>query len=141
MLNNREKIATLIPHGNAMSVLDRIIHWDESTLLAETKAHQRKDNPLYDDSISTVLLVEYAAQAAAVHGRLNEAGLEPDRPAYVGAFKNIKIHVAKLSDVIGVLTIRVVCVLSETGGAIYEMHIRSQKGMIIEGRLVLVARS
>jgi len=141
MLNTREEIASLIPHGDAMSVLDRIIHWDEKTLLAETNAHQRQDHPLYNDSISSVLLLEYAAQAAAVHAGLNHIEFESNRPAYVGAFKNIKLHVAKLNDVIGILTIKVTCVLSETAGAIYEMHIRSQTEIIIEGRLVLVARA
>ncbi len=134
----KSDIAALIPHGDAMCVVDRVLNWDDKTLVAETEAHLQPEHPLYETHGSSVLLVEYAAQAAAVHAALNHAGLGAQRPAYLGAMKNIKMHVPKLSEDLGVLTMNVTCVLSDNNGAIYELNVVAGQHHVIEGRLVLV---
>ena len=47
MLTDRDSIAAMIPHGDAMSVIDRIRSQSDLCLIAETSAHSRQDHPLY----------------------------------------------------------------------------------------------
>ena len=135
---SRDEIAALIPHGNAMSVVDNVLACDKDSLLAQTEAHLRADNPLNDPQGSTVILVEYAAQAAAIHAALNKAGLGASRPAYLGAMKSINLHEKSMAHVTAALSVKVTCVLSDANGAIYDFDIKEEDKVIVDGRLVLV---
>lgn len=71
-LLNRYQIATLIPHSGTMCLLDFVERWDAKSIRCLTGRHRRRDNPLArpEGGIGGVCVVELAAQAMAVHGRL-----------------------------------------------------------------------
>ena len=67
----REEIAGLIPRADGMCLLDRVLAWDQSSIRCGSDSHRRSDHPLRRDGrLGAVHLVEYAAQAAAIHRAL-----------------------------------------------------------------------
>ena len=84
MLIQRQQIAQLIPHGEAMCLLDQITGWDEHHLNATTASHRLANNPLIENGrMDTVALVEYGAQAAAVHAALAVAAREENAGKHI----------------------------------------------------------
>ncbi|GLS27445.1 hypothetical protein [Marinibactrum halimedae] len=122
----REAIAALLPHGNEMSLIDRILQWDHHRIVCCTTSHLRSDNPLLTDgnTLKTSILMEYAAQAAAVHAGLINSNLGLTRPAYIGAIKNVEWHYDEVpNEPNGVLEIAVNTELCNATGAIYDCTI------------------
>jgi predicted hotdog family 3-hydroxylacyl-ACP dehydratase len=63
--------ASLIPHRGSMCLLERVVEWDERSIVLETSTHRSAANPLrMNGRLRAVHLCEYGAQAMAVHGAL-----------------------------------------------------------------------
>ena len=64
----RREIVDLIPHGESMCMLDEVVSWDSEHIHCRSTDFARASNPLFEkDQLHSVMLIEYAAQAAAVH--------------------------------------------------------------------------
>ncbi len=63
--------AELVPHAGSMCLLEQVLSWDDSTVVAITKNHTDLQHPLRSGGrLAMVHLCEYGAQAMAVHGGL-----------------------------------------------------------------------
>ena len=132
------QIAALIPHGAAMSLLDGVQSWDEKIIECFSSSHLRSTNPLLvEGCLPACMLVEYAAQAAAVHAGLMQTGMGEVRAAYVGAIKSVKFY-AEHAPEDEVLTINATAELQSAAGAIYYFMVKSSSRPLAEGRLILV---
>lgn len=137
MLLNRAQIAALIPHGKAMCMLDEVVAWDVQQIRCRSSYFAHSDNPLFEKGqLDSVLLLEYAAQAAAVHAALLQSTLGSARPAYVGAVKSVEI-LKPVSDNRSAIDIEAHCLLNNSSGAIYEVLAHQQGDLLIRGRLIL----
>jgi predicted hotdog family 3-hydroxylacyl-ACP dehydratase len=66
-----ERIAELVPHAGTMCLLERIEHWDDTSVTVATATHRDPANPLASRlGLRAIHLCEYGAQAMAVHGGL-----------------------------------------------------------------------
>ncbi len=137
MLMDRAQIAALIPHGDSMCLLDEVIAWDESQIHCRSHHFASAANPLFEDKqLNTVLLLEYGAQAAAVHAGLLQSRLGETRPAYIGAVKDVELLVA-IADNSSALDLHAQCLLSSSQGAIYELVAQQAGNTLLRGRLIL----
>lgn len=60
-----------IPHAGAMALIDAVVSWNDTTIHAIGERHTPKEHPLRSASgLHVVHLIEYGAQATAVHGAL-----------------------------------------------------------------------
>ncbi|MFV2055920.1 MAG: phosphotransferase [Thiohalomonadales bacterium] len=135
----RDKIAQLIPHGETMCLLDQITEWDEHQIYATTSSHRQQDNPMIENGrMDTIILVEYGAQAAAVHAALQQSGLGAARPAYLGAIKKLRLFTEVVDASVVELQIQAECIFSDSGGAIYDISAKTPKINLMAGRIVLV---
>lgn len=137
MLMDHAQIAALIPHGESMCLLDEVISWDAAQLHSRSNHFATSTNPLFEDEqLDSILLIEYAAQAAAIHAALLHSGLGDKRPAYIGAVKNIE-----LLEPIGnnhlPIDIQVECLLNNSSGAIYQISVLQSDKILLRGRLIL----
>jgi predicted hotdog family 3-hydroxylacyl-ACP dehydratase len=138
-LVSRERIAALLPHGESMCLLDGVQRWDKDSIVALSLSHHQDSNPLREQgSLAAVALVEYAAQAAAVHAGLTDTGLVGDQVGFIGAIKALKLHAQKVPAEAKTLFCEAQCSFNNGSGAIYQFTVRSDLGLIIEGRVVLV---
>lgn len=137
MLMDRSRIAELIPHGDSMCMLDEIIAWDAANIHGRSYQFAGNGNPLFENGqLDTVLLIEYGAQAAAVHAALMHSQLGEARPAYIGAVKNIELFTA-MADNSTALDLHLHCLLSSSQGAIYEVVAQQAETLLLRGRLIL----
>ncbi len=134
---NRQEIAALIPHGHAMCLLDEVVHWDAEHIHCRSSHFAGSHNPLFEaGQLESVLLIEYAAQAAAIHAGLLQSQLGKARPAYIGAVKNIEL-LKPLSDNQLALEVVAQCLLSSSNGAIYDVVVSQENCPVMQGRLIL----
>ncbi len=133
-----DALAELLPHGAGMSMLDEVVTWGDAKVHCRTRSHRRGDNPLLANGAQqSILLVEYAAQAAAVHAGLLQSQLGEARPAYVGAVKNIEICQPTLPESDDPLDVVVTAEYLSQDGAIYRFDIDCVAERVISGRLIL----
>lgn len=138
MLMDHAQIAELIPHGDSMCLLDEVIAWDTKQIHCRSHRFAQAANPLVDDDgqLATVLLIEYGAQAAAVHAALSQSNLGEKRPAYIGAVKDVEFY-ATIVDNSLALDVYAQCLLSSSQGAIYELVAQQGHTALVRGRLIL----
>jgi len=87
----RAEIEKRIPHAGAMCLLEKVIHYDAAVIRCETTTHQDLDNPLRNaNGLPVSAALEYAAQAAAVHGNLLQAGSEVPRGGYLAVLTHVQ---------------------------------------------------
>ena len=129
--------AALVPQVGSMCLLDAVGAWDENRVSCTSASHRRADNPLRRDGIlGTVHLLEYAAQAAAVHGALTARGEGERAPTkYLVAARDFALHVTHLDDLRADLSIDAELLLVMGNGAMYGFRVSADGWLLAEGRL------
>jgi predicted hotdog family 3-hydroxylacyl-ACP dehydratase len=97
---DRDGIAALIPHSGPMCLLSRLAQWDAQQIVCHSDNHRDSRHPLRTRSgLLSSALIEYAAQAMALHGALigRAGGLEV-RPGYLASVRSTQLHVPSLHD-------------------------------------------
>lgn len=134
----RSDIARLIPHSGRMCLLDSVACFSAEEILCTSRSHRDPNNPLREGKELPVLaLVEYAAQAAAVHAALVGAGIGDERIAFLGAVKNIAFYTCGVSSDIAQLRITAATLLQTADGAIYRFTVEGDGAELASGRLLL----
>ncbi len=129
-------IAALVPHHGAMVLLDRVESWDADGVLCRAISHRDAGNPLRRGGrIAAVCGVEYALQAAALHGALRDGGVA-QRAGYVAALREVVLHVDWLDDpALGDLRVLAGLERQEAGGIVYRLEVQSASGTpLLSGR-------
>ena len=128
-------LAMLVPHAGSMILLDRIEHWDATSILCRSRSHLQANNPLRRAGrLSAVCGVEYALQAAAAHGGLRAGAAQV--AGYVAAIRAVRLHVDRLDDpALGELRVIATLEHEEAGGILYGLLIEAADGrVLLEGR-------
>ncbi|MBU6448408.1 MAG: phosphotransferase [Rhodospirillales bacterium] len=136
----REAILNLIPHAGAMCLLDAAQNWDAVTISCTSARYAQPDNPLRraNGTLGAASLIEIAAQAMALHGRLCATGNAPPRPGFLVSLRDVTLHVAMLDGSHGTLTINARQLLGDARGASYEFNISAGTAMLAEGRAMVL---
>ena len=142
MIKHNE-LCSLIPHSFDMCLLDRVEFWDKDKIICHSNSHLLATNPLRrEDSLSSVHLLEYAAQAMAVHGGLHnrEQGLQMTE-GYLAALRDVNINLCELDKIQTELRIEANKILSQGGNMIYAFTVSSAETEIASGRATIIAIS
>jgi predicted hotdog family 3-hydroxylacyl-ACP dehydratase len=134
-----DEIRRLVPHAGGMCLLETVVEWNDDGLVCATTTHRRADHPLRrDGKLAAVHLIEYGAQAAAVHGGLlgqrDGAGA---KPGMLTALRDCRLHVARIDDVDATLTVRARKLAASAEGSIYQFEISAAGRMLAEGRVTI----
>lgn len=134
----REAIAQCIPHAGSMVLLDAVQGWDASAIDCLSYQHRAQDNPLREQgALSCIALVEFAAQAAALHASLNGEGINGQGTAFIGAIKALNLYRETVPEV-EALGVSARMVLNESSGAIYQLRVAAAGELLMDARIVLV---
>ncbi|WP_321324032.1 hypothetical protein [Thiomicrorhabdus sp.] len=90
---SKSDIEAMIPHAGGMCLLEQVITFSNEEIVCRTQSHLNTDNPLKTDGkLSKMHLIEYGAQAIAVHGGLLERDSDNDQPklGYIAMLKAVK---------------------------------------------------
>ena len=139
---DRELIAELIPHQGAMSLLDRVLSWDESSIVAVSMTHRAPAHPLRSNGyLRAVHLCEYGAQAAALHGGLvaRAAGAVAE-PGYLVSLRDVTLNCSRIDDLPGELRIHAELLLQDSGSWQYRFAASHAGAPLASGRLAIIRR-
>ena len=137
---DRAGIARRIPHSGRMCLLDRLEAWDAEAIHCSTVSHALPDNPLRTASgLMAPNLVEYAAQAMALHGGLLAAPGEPPSAGFLATARNVRFAVSRLDEVQGALQVRARRLSGDARQVLYEFNLTDVDGTALaDGRAVVV---
>lgn len=133
-------LCALIPHAGSMCLLDAVLTWNADRIRCLIASHSAPAHPLrrVDGALGASHLLEYGAQAAAVHGGLlAEAAGERPRPGYLVATRHLTLHVARLDDLSGVLEVTAQRLLGGDSGWVYEFAITHAARRLAEGQFTI----
>ncbi len=96
----RAGIAALIPHQGSMCLLARLDAWDRQHIVCAATNHRDADHPLRTRrGLLAPCVIEYAAQAMALHGALvGQAAGAPASPGYLASARGVQLQVLRLDD-------------------------------------------
>jgi predicted hotdog family 3-hydroxylacyl-ACP dehydratase len=132
-------IRELVPHQGAMCLLEEVLEWDEHAITCRATNHRDASNPLRTaQGLSAIVGVEYAAQAAAVHGGLADKYSRKPRTGYLAALRDVICSVERLDLESSDLIVRAAQVAAESGRLLYDFRIESGGRELLRGRLSVV---
>jgi predicted hotdog family 3-hydroxylacyl-ACP dehydratase len=135
VIADRRRIEELLPHGPGMVLLDRVLSSDGGSILCAADSHRDPDNPLWRHGrLPAMAAIEYAAQAAALHGALS-GHRAAGAGAVLGGVKDLKATVQGLDEIGETLAVRATLLLAQVNGAVYSFEVGPQSGAaVVEGR-------
>jgi predicted hotdog family 3-hydroxylacyl-ACP dehydratase len=137
---DRRWIAEHIPHQGRMCLLDRVLSWDDGCIECISGTHREPDHPLRAHGrLGAACLIEYAAQAMAVHGAL----LQPvapgaSRSGMLTSARSVELLVAHVDDLADELLVRAERQHSDARGALYGFRVSAGARLLAHGRASLV---
>lgn len=138
MIVTRHQFEPLIPHAGAMLMIDSVTAWDEEKICCVSTRHLAHDNPLRKDGrLSAHHGIEFAAQAAAIHGGLlNEGQTVPLRA--LAAVRQATFARLWLDELEGDLEIMSSLIMLDQKAAIYQASLTHGGADVASMRLTLM---
>lgn len=127
----------MLPHAGSMCLLDGILDWDETRIVASATSHRQPDNPLRrEEGLGAVCGIEYAAQAVAIHGSLlARAQGTPVKPGYLAAIRELELAIDYLDLVERPLVIRAEMLIGNQTSLLYAFAVESNGSILLAGRV------
>lgn len=132
----KAEVYRFLPHAGSMCLIDEVTEWDRSTIVCRAASHRDPGNPLRrDDRLGVVAALEYAAQAMGMHAGLvaGERSAD-DRIGYVGAVRDVTLHVERLDDLPNGLAIEATRLVELSDSFMYRFAVTSGSQAVISGR-------
>ena len=138
MLDHRW-IAEHVPHHGDMCLLEAVVDWSPATISCRATSHTDPANPLRAEGrLGAASGIEYAAQAMAVHGALLAGASDRPRHGYLTSLRGVTLHVARLDDLPGELSVRAERLSSDGRHVLYRFVISHAGRCLVEGRAAVV---
>ena len=121
-----------------MCLLDRVLAWNAHDIVCAARSHLDPDNPLRRVGRLAVLCgLEYALQAAALHGALRDG--RPQPVGYVASLRAVTLHGDRLDDpALGELRVAAVLEQGDSGGLLYALRVDAESGApLLAGRAAI----
>jgi predicted hotdog family 3-hydroxylacyl-ACP dehydratase len=132
-------IPSLIPHAGSMCLLSSVISWSGDAIECRATSHLSPDNPLrHNGRLSALCGIEYALQAAALHGALRSQAPQP--PGYLASLRMTHLASTPLDDPAhGTLRVHATCEHADTTGLLYTLTLSSEDGRpLLSGRATII---
>ena len=132
----KDELASLLPHGGTMRLLDRVESWDDSTIRCCTASHRDLANPLRRGArLDVVAGLEYAAQAMGVHiGLLDGRSSADGTIGYVGGLRDVMFRIDRLDDCPGELTVDATRLFADDRSFMYRFAVSCHGQEVLAGR-------
>ena len=136
MILDRDAIARLVPHGAQMCLLHEVLEADAGSIRARAVSHRDPAHPLREGGVLPALSgVEYAAQAMAVHGAMQQGG---KRQGMLAALRDVDLAVERLDDIAEDIFVEAHCLLGEAGRFLYQFQVKTRDRELLRGRATVV---
>jgi len=135
-----DDIQSLIPHGGAMCLLERIVGWNERGMTLATATHASPTNPLRRcGRLRAIHLCEYGAQAMAVHGGLfARAAGGTSKPGLLVSLRDVVLSADCIEALAGELLVEVARLQGGAGGLQYAFRVTHRDVELARGRAAVI---
>lgn len=136
-----------VPHSGPMCLLASLHEWDALRIVCGADNHRDPRHPLRSRSgLLASALIEYAAQAMALHGALvSEAAGQQIRPGYLASVRATQFHVLTLNDLPparpDALHIEATRQAGDERQILYVFSVRHAGRLLADGRAAVVLNS
>ena len=131
-------ISARLPHVGRMCLLDRLQHWDARSIRCSAVSHRDVDNPLRETAgLATFAAIEYAAQAAALHGSLVRNEKRP-RNGALAALKNVTATRPWLHELTDEIVVEATLLHSDPAGGIFDFEVFADAECVLRGQFTLM---
>ena len=140
MLIGKDELCDLIPHAGSMCLLESVLEWDAKEIRCTATSHTEPANPLRSNGrLASVHLLEYGAQAMAVHGGLlaREAGTRV-RPGYLAALRDVILQQDFIDSITAPLLVHAEMIASLAGSFMYRFTITAGDEMLVNARATVI---
>jgi len=137
---DRAAISALIPHQGTMCLLDAVVRWDAQMIHCRASNHRDPRHPLAQAGrLAALHLIEYGAQAMAVHGGLlaQAAGTRAP-PGMLASVREVSLAVERIDDLAGDLELHARRLLASGGGWLYEFSASIDNRLLAQGRIAVI---
>ena len=135
-------IAAHVPHQGRMCLLEAVQDWDAQSIQCRATSHRDPQHPLRSHGrLGSACLIEYAAQAIALHGALLQGphALSPSPAAgLLASARGVELHCADLAGIDLDLCIRAARQHGDARGALYDFEVRAGARLLASGRISIV---
>ena len=141
-----DQIAALVPHQGTMCLLARVDAWDAQGIVCHATNHRDTQHPLRTRSgLLSSCLIEYAAQAMALHGALRGGGAaSAAKPGLLAAARQVRLGLLKLDDLPRLhpdeLRIEATCQAADERQLLYSFTARHGATQLASGRITVVLK-
>jgi len=133
---NKQDIEAIIPHSGKMCLIEQVDVWDIDNIVCRTNSHRDLQNPLrLNGELSSMHLLEYGAQAIAIHGGLLS---KTKIPGFLAAIRNAKLHIARIDTLDCEIIINAKAEMKTENGAVYTFLISAADQTLVEARATVV---
>ena len=121
-----------------MCLLDRVLDWDARRIRCAAANHRAADHPLREcGGLSVWAGIEYAAQAAAVHGALLLDAGGP-QAGVLGKVRNVRPGCEWLDRVASELVFSATLLHRDLSGGIYAFEVHGDGALLLQGQFTLL---
>ncbi len=133
---NKQDIEAIIPHSGKMCLIEQVDWWDIDNIACRTTSHRDLQNPLrLNGELSAINLLEYGAQAIAIHGGLlSKAKIH----GFLAAIRNAKLHITRIDTLDCEIIIKAKAEIKTENGAVYEFVISADDKLLVEARATVI---
>jgi predicted hotdog family 3-hydroxylacyl-ACP dehydratase len=136
-------LCEMIPHSGDMCLLDEVIKWDADSIECRSSTHMDQNNPLRNEhGLPSVALIEYGAQAMAVHGGLlaREQGGQISE-GYLAALREVDIKDMFIDSLEQPLIINADKVMAQGGNMVYQFSVKAGEQVLASGRATVISQA
>ena len=142
----KAQIVTLVPHAGNMCLIDEVITWNDTHIECMACLSAQSYHPLcLDGELSVIHLLEYGAQAMAVHaGLLRHNTPHNDRhstpvPGFLAAIRDARFFIESLHGCDHELHIQAYALIHSANGVVYELTIADdQHTLLVQARTTVI---
>lgn len=132
----RSQIQARIPHAGTMCLLDAVQRWDATTIICQAAAPTAAHPLARAQDVPAIAAIEYAAQAAAVHGSLLDDTDVP-RDGMLAKVTDVELSAAGLDKAGGPITVRAELLGRVASGCMYTFEVSDRLSCVARGRLLV----
>ena len=133
-----EQIAQRVPHQGRMCLLDAVMAYDAVHLSARAALQLDSHPLLWQGQLCSSIVIEYAAQAMAVHGSLQHNTEQGAQQGLLAAVREVHLYRPYLAHGLS-LDIQIEQLFADTNGLLYRFQVGYVEGdLIATGRAMVV---
>lgn len=133
-------LSELLPHKAPMVLIDSVTRWNGTAIECEANTHLAASNPLRINGVLSIYAgVEYAAQAMALHLRLNSQNTDQaPRKGFVAVASRLNACTQNLDDIQAPLHINLQQLVVNDQGALFQFNLSASTQELLQGQLLAV---